>query len=263
MSEPHIASPRQLSIVRIKKRLAGFIPITSWRRRLRRKYKELIASWMIKEHIGTNEIIYPARCRRSIEIHVEGKNNRVYVGHGLTFPEYGKLRIFVCGTNNSVNIGDSATIHGEKGVTIRVGEFYHMSALTNASVNIGSNCHFVSVFILVVHANSSVNIGSDCMFSHDIIVRHSDGHPIYEQGTRNIINKVNTINIGNHVWVGYNAHILKNVQIADNCIIGCNAVVTKSFLEPYCAIAGNPAKIVRKAVDWEFDQTMEYIANAS
>ena len=189
MSEPHISSLRQLSIVRIKKHLAGFIPIASWRRRLRRKYKELIASWMIKEHIGTNEIIYPARCRRSVEIHVEGKNNRVYVGHGLTFRGNGKLRIFVCGTNNSVNIGDSATIHGEKGVTIRVGELNHMPALTNASVNIGSNCHFVSVFILVMHADSSVNIGSDCMFSHDIAVRHSDGHPIYEQGTRNIINK--------------------------------------------------------------------------
>ena len=99
------------------------------------------------------------------------------------------------------------------------------------------------------------------MFSYGIHIRHTDAHPIYELGTNNIINTVNTLSIGSHVWVGYNAHILKNVHIADNCIIGCNAVVAKSFKEPHCAIAGNPAKIIKNNIHWVREQTLDFIEN--
>lgn len=54
------------------------------------------------------------------------------------------------------------------------------------------------------------------------------------------------IKIGNNVWIGANAIILPGVEIADGCIIGAGAVVTKSFLEKNCIIAGNPAKVIRK-----------------
>ena len=37
-----------------------------------------------------------------------------------------------------------------------------------------------------------------------------------------------------------------DIEIADNRWIGANAVVNKSFLEPYSVIAGVPGKVVRK-----------------
>jgi acetyltransferase-like isoleucine patch superfamily enzyme len=44
--------------------------------------------------------------------------------------------------------------------------------------------------------------------------------------------------------------ILKNVKIAEGCIIGRSAIVTKSFDKPNCAIAGNPAAVVKEKVEW-------------
>ena len=49
--------------------------------------------------------------------------------------------------------------------------------------------------------------------------------------------------IGRNVWIGDKATILPDVSIGNNCIIGANSVVTKSFPDN-CVIAGNPAKIL-------------------
>ena len=52
--------------------------------------------------------------------------------------------------------------------------------------------------------------------------------------------------IGNNVDVGYGAVIIGNVTIADHCVIGAGAVVTKSFEAPGSIIAGVPARLVTK-----------------
>ena len=52
--------------------------------------------------------------------------------------------------------------------------------------------------------------------------------------------------IGNNVYIGPGAVLFGDIEIADNCWIGANAVVNKSFLESYSVIAGVPAKVIRK-----------------
>jgi acetyltransferase-like isoleucine patch superfamily enzyme len=52
--------------------------------------------------------------------------------------------------------------------------------------------------------------------------------------------------IGKYCWLGMNSVILPNVELGDYTIVGAGAVVTKSFKEGYCVIAGNPAKIIKK-----------------
>jgi acetyltransferase-like isoleucine patch superfamily enzyme len=54
------------------------------------------------------------------------------------------------------------------------------------------------------------------------------------------------VKIGKHCWIGMNAMILPEVILGDYTIVGANAVVTKSFPEGYCVIAGNPAKVVKQ-----------------
>lgn len=53
------------------------------------------------------------------------------------------------------------------------------------------------------------------------------------------------IHIGSNVWIGTRVIILPGVNIGDNCIIGANSVVTKSFPKN-CIIGGNPASILKK-----------------
>jgi len=51
--------------------------------------------------------------------------------------------------------------------------------------------------------------------------------------------------IGNDVWIGFDATIMPGVKIGDGAIIGSKSVVTKD-VEPYCIVGGNPAKPIRK-----------------
>ena len=47
--------------------------------------------------------------------------------------------------------------------------------------------------------------------------------------------------IGKNVDIGFGAVIIGGITIADNCVIGANAVVTRNFLEPGSIICGVPA----------------------
>ena len=69
------------------------------------------------------------------------------------------------------------------------------------------------------------------------------------QGKR--INPSRDIVIGNHVWIGTQVTCLKGARVADNCIIGACALVTGTFPEGNCALAGVPAKVVRRDVNWD------------
>ena len=53
------------------------------------------------------------------------------------------------------------------------------------------------------------------------------------------------INIGNDVWIGYNATIMAGVTIGDGAIIATNATVIKN-VEPYSIVGGNPAMEIKK-----------------
>lgn len=57
--------------------------------------------------------------------------------------------------------------------------------------------------------------------------------------------KASPISIGKYCWIGMNSVILPEVELGDFTIVGAGSIVTKSFPEGYCVIAGNPAKKIR------------------
>ncbi|MBU0477936.1 acyltransferase [bacterium] len=52
------------------------------------------------------------------------------------------------------------------------------------------------------------------------------------------------VTIGDHTWIGERACILPNVVIGRHCVIGSNAVVTKSIPD-YSVVAGIPARVIK------------------
>jgi acetyltransferase-like isoleucine patch superfamily enzyme len=56
------------------------------------------------------------------------------------------------------------------------------------------------------------------------------------------------VHLGKNVWVGSGAVILPGVSLGDGCVVGANAVVTKSF-SAYSVIGGNPAQLLSRAAD--------------
>lgn len=53
------------------------------------------------------------------------------------------------------------------------------------------------------------------------------------------------VRLGEKCWIGMNSVILPGVTLGDHTVVGAGSVVTKSFEEGHCVIAGNPAKIIR------------------
>ena len=72
-----------------------------------------------------------------------------------------------------------------------------------------------------VIAWSEVTIGRDCMIGWDVLIMDTDQHPLPGRGLAN-----RPVHIGDRVWIGARALILKGVTIGDDAIVGAGAVVT-------------------------------------
>ena len=76
-----------------------------------------------------------------------------------------------------------------------------------------------------------------------------DAHRIhYESGEKNSITA--PVSIGNHVWIGAEAIILKGVTIGDGAVIGAGSVVTRD-VESCAIVVGNPARVIKRNIRWE------------
>lgn len=95
---------------------------------------------------------------------------------------------------------------------------------------------------LIASPDGHIDIGENCLISYYVHMR-TDSHNFRARDIN--INKQGhseaDISIGNDVWIGYGAQIMAGVTIADGCVIGAGAVVTKDT-EPYSVNAGVPAR---------------------
>jgi acetyltransferase-like isoleucine patch superfamily enzyme len=97
-----------------------------------------------------------------------------------------------------------------------------------------------------ISAFQRVSIGRECVIADRVMMIDFDHgvveveRPIRQQGIYK-----RDVRIGNNVWIGYGACILRGVTVGDNSIIGTNAVVTKD-VPANSVVAGVPARVIRK-----------------
>lgn len=95
-----------------------------------------------------------------------------------------------------------------------------------------------------------ITIGRDVQFAWDSLVMDSDAHKIYNQeGTR--MNEDRPVVIGDQVWLACQNTVLKGTVIGNNCVVGANSLLNRTYTEDGVIIAGSPARVVKKISGWE------------
>ncbi|ADE53419.1 acyltransferase [Coraliomargarita akajimensis] len=119
----------------------------------------------------------------------------------------------------------------------------------DAVIEIGDD---VGISGATVCAQRRVSIGSRTMIGRGVIISDSDSHPIHPDHRRNhSLTAVAEIRIGENVFIGANAIILKGVCIEEGAVIGAGAVVAKD-VPSYAIVVGNPARVIGDCRDQKF-----------
>lgn len=96
--------------------------------------------------------------------------------------------------------------------------------------------------------SKKIQFGNDVLISWQCLIMDTDFHKVFSKSEQNVDQSVC---IGNHVWIGCRSTILKGTNIADNCVIAANSNVVRGTYDNHTIIAGNPAIIVKRDIEWE------------
>ena len=98
----------------------------------------------------------------------------------------------------------------------------------------------------MIRCSKYIKIGQDVAISHNVTIMDSDAHNIMEFDHK----KTKPVIIGNHVWIGSRAMILKGVKVGDGAVIAAGAIVTKD-VPANAVVAGAPARVIKTNIKWE------------
>jgi len=151
---------------------------------------------------------------------------------------YGIIK-FKRASNSIINIGDNVRFRSSE--TSNLIGINHKciiaTHLPKANLKIGNNCGFSGT---VIGCFNEITIGNDLKCGANTLITDSDWHLNDARSS-----PPKPIKIGNNVWIGYGAIIMKGVTIGDNVLIGAGSVVTKDI--PANVIAGgNPCKVIKQ-----------------
>ena len=173
---------------------------------------------------------------RRIDVDIEGHDNHVIIGSGSSLRE---VHIEIRGSGNRIVVGDR----------VFAGPLTLWAEDDGGTIEVGDDTTIESAQLITLEG-STVTVGRDCMFAHHVQVRTGDSHPIFDDASGERINLSRSIAIGEHVWLGLGATVLKGVTLPAGTVVGAQAVVTHSVEEERTVVAGNPARAVRRNVRW-------------
>jgi len=171
----------------------------------------------------------------------------VHFGTGLYCETAQIFRMFRSRHADAVCLGDYVSCYA--GCSFAIGE--------NGRCTVGD---FTLLNGALLMAEELIEIGSYCLISWNVGIADSDFHPIDpEERRRDAIAlapfykdrpprqpiRTAPVRIGDNVWIGMNAVILKGVTIGENAVIAAGSVVSKS-VAANTIVAGNPAVVVKE-----------------
>lgn len=177
---------------------------------------------------------------------------RQKISIGAEIQVLGRMPIIKAPNNGRIIIGDKSVLNSDfKNSNTSLTTPVKFVTGNNGIIRIGNNCDLNGTCMV---AYEEIEIGDYCQFASSSIISDTDFHPVDSQsrlaqmsGLPFAYEQVNKkkIKIGNNVWVGWGAIILKGVKIGENSIVAAGSVVVKD-VPSNVIVAGNPARIIKK-----------------
>lgn len=165
--------------------------------------------------------------------HSFGKNSIIKPFLNFSNPHYVDI-------GKSVNIGNSCRITVS---TIFAGQ--KTKSKTNIKIKIGNNVDIGNNTF--ISANNNISIGNHVIMAPNVFITdHDHGFTNIKKNLhQQALTDGGYVDIKDNVFLGVKSTVLKNVTIGKHSVVGANSVVTKD-VPPFCVVAGNPAKIIKK-----------------
>jgi acetyltransferase-like isoleucine patch superfamily enzyme len=157
----------------------------------------------------------------------------------------------------AVSLGQDTRIDLPAGAALDVGERVSVSRNVHIAPEAG---HRIRIGAATTVQDScriygDVSIGRNCILAPNVFV--SSGTHAFDTIPHRTIQEQETlapvptrpIRIFSDCWFGINSVIVPGVTVGRGCVIGANSVVTGD-LAPYSVAAGNPARVVRRRLDF-------------
>jgi hypothetical protein len=116
---------------------------------------------------------------------------------------------------------------------------------TGASVHLGGGC-ILNAHVRIIAMNA-VHVGNDCAISWGVQLLDDDLHRLTIAGKARPHGA--PIHLGDRVWLGTGATVLKGVAVGDGAVVAAGSVVT-SDVPDRALVAGVPAKVIATDAEW-------------
>lgn len=128
-----------------------------------------------------------------------------------------------------------------RGIRFPVGKNTRISNGRNLEFDVSSMNVFQQPGCFYQNYEAKITIGKDVHIAANVGIITQNHNP--ENPDEHLPAKA--VSIGDHCWIGMNAVILPGVHLGDYTTVGAGSVVTHSFEQGHCVIAGNPAKVIK------------------
>lgn len=181
-----------------------------------------------------------------LKIKFKGRGNKVFLDRSCRFRD----SLIDLGSNAFVNIQSS---------------IWNCLNINNKSHDggvlfIGNKCIGGSGLSIDIFGNNRCFIDDGCIFGKNVTITCSDGHSIFDMNDLKLLNPNNDVYVGRKVWFGNFVSVLKGAILNDNSVVALGSVVTKGDYLSNSILAGVPARIIQKNIDWEVKNPDKFLA---
>jgi maltose O-acetyltransferase len=149
----------------------------------------------------------------------------------------------LCGAG-SISFENEVTLGWEQGPSFFSGYTYIEARHADSSVRLGAGTHLNNA-VTIVSEGPGVTLGRRCLLGPGVHIYDSDFHALEAELRLRGEPRRGGVTIGDDVFLGTNAIVLKGVTIGRGSVVAAAAVVVDDVPED-AVVGGNPAREVRR-----------------